>query len=89
MTMPPEPITVACPACGELFETWHRPSMNLDLDDFSDEYVEEMSTATCPACGQKFDLGSLIVEDGVLIFGEGEDDEGGEASGTDDQAGES
>lgn len=68
MTTAPELITVQCPACGVQFETWHRASMNLDLDNFDDAYVEEMSTATCPACGTTSSLDSLVVEDGVFRF---------------------
>jgi hypothetical protein len=44
--------------------------MNLELDDFPDEYVEEMSTATCPSCGTRVDLGALVVrEDGTWEAG--------------------
>lgn len=50
MTSPPEDITVRCPSCGRLFEDWYRPSVNLQLDDFDEEYMREATTATCPEC---------------------------------------
>lgn len=34
MTGPVENITVRCPACGAIYEDWHRGSLNLDLDSF-------------------------------------------------------
>jgi len=41
--------------------------MNLTLDDFSDEYLAEMSSGRCPKCGLVIELDSLIVdEDGVF-----------------------
>lgn len=68
MTSSPEQITVACPACGNRFETWWRPSMDPDLDGFDPSYVEEMTTATCPACGTTTKLDGLVVEDGIFHF---------------------
>src|SRR5262249_61550859 len=61
MTMPPEEISVECPECGLLYDSVYRPSMNLMLDNFDDEYIERMSTATCPSCGCKARLGVLVV----------------------------
>jgi ribosomal protein L7/L12 len=61
MTMPPEEISVECPGCGLWYDSVYRPSMNLMLDDFDDEYIERMSTATCPSCGCKARLGVLVV----------------------------
>ena len=67
MTMPPEEITVTCPKCGETYKDWYRPSMNLMLDDFDDDYIEEMSSVTCPSCETKVRVGSLVVgEDGTF-----------------------
>ena len=67
MTMPPEEITVTCPKCGETYKDWYRPSMNLMLDDFDDDYIEEMSSVTCPSCETKVRMGSLVVgEDGTF-----------------------
>jgi len=37
--------------------------MNLLLDDFSDEYVETMSTTSCPHCGLKILLNALVIHD--------------------------
>jgi hypothetical protein len=64
MTSPPEPITVACPACGARYDDWHRPSINLALDpELADPaYMREASTATCPACGHVVELDVLVVE---------------------------
>ena len=69
MTSPPKNVTVECPKCGSSYETIHRASMNLALDDFDEEYVREMSTGTCPSCGHVVELGALVVEpDGVWRF---------------------
>ncbi len=66
MTSPPKDIMVECPECGMIYLDWHRASINLKLDDFDDDYIEEATTATCPYCGHKVDLGGLIVgKDGV------------------------
>jgi hypothetical protein len=34
--------------------------MNLSLDNFSDEYVERMSSTTCPNCGLVTRMGTLL-----------------------------
>jgi len=65
VTSPPRSITVECPKCGARYQDWHRASMNLDLDDFDEEYLREASTATCPSCGQVVELDTLIVEGDV------------------------
>ena len=39
--------------------------MNLDLDDFDEEYLREASTATCPSRGHVVKLDILIVEGDV------------------------
>ena len=49
--------------------TGFAPSVNLDLDPFDSEYVEQCSTATCPECQHKVNLDVLVVEDGVFKFG--------------------
>ena len=70
MSMPPEQIEIKCPKCHTRFKTWHRPSMNLGLDHFSDAYIRKMSTAVCPECKFRMDLDSLIVaEDGTWQIG--------------------
>ena len=66
MTMPPEDIQVVCPDCGHQYQDWIRSSINLTLDDFSDAYLREASTAKCPKCGKVVELYTLIVDrDGV------------------------
>jgi hypothetical protein len=34
--------------------------MNLSLDDFSDDYIERMSSTTCPNCGLSSELATLL-----------------------------
>ena len=76
MTSPPEEITVDCPKCGHFYKDWYRASVNLDLDDFDEEYLDRCSTATCPHCQHKVNLDVLVVEGGVFHMGlpEPEDD---------------
>jgi endogenous inhibitor of DNA gyrase (YacG/DUF329 family) len=70
MTSPPEQILVECPSCHHVYEDWWRPSINLQIEDFDDEYLREASTATCPKCGKKVDLEVLTVEpDGTFRIG--------------------
>ncbi len=69
VTSPPENITIKCPECRHIYEDWYRPSINLTLEDFDDDYLEEASTATCPVCKHKVRLGVLVVRnDGVWEF---------------------
>ena len=70
MTTPIEQITVECSGCGHRYEDYHRRSMNLSLDDFDDDYIEQMSTTTCPECGVKRSIGSLVVRevDNTWVF---------------------
>lgn len=71
MTSPVRKMDVECPRCGHVYQDWYRASLNLELDDFDDAYVEEASTATCPACGHKVAVSCLIVgEDGRWILDE-------------------
>ena len=66
MTSPPEKIVVQCPKCGKDYEDWWRPSINLQLDDFDEDYLRAASTSTCPTCQYTVKLGGLIVgKDGV------------------------
>jgi uncharacterized protein (UPF0212 family) len=62
MTSPPQEIRVKCPKCGNVFGDWYRPSVNLMLDDFDDDYLDECSSATCPACGYTIELDTLVVD---------------------------
>jgi len=68
MTMPIETIKVRCPNCQMLYKDWYRGSVNLDLEDFDDDYIDQCSSATCPKCGHKVYFGNLIVKNGVFHF---------------------
>ena len=71
MTSPCQLIQIECPGCGKNYETGYRASINLEIESFSDEYLEEISTGTCPNCGHKVDLDVLVVrDDGVWEFSE-------------------
>jgi len=61
VTSPAEKVVVECPSCGNRYEDWHRASINLDLDDFDEEYLREASTATCPKCRHVVELDTLIL----------------------------
>jgi len=66
MTSPPREITVICPECRTEYRDWIRPSINLSLDEFDDDYLDQATSATCPKCKHKVSLEVLIVrEDGV------------------------
>jgi hypothetical protein len=67
MTSPPSQISVNCPQCGEIYQDWYRASVNLDMDDFDDDYLDQCSSATCPNCGWKVKLGGLVVRDGTFF----------------------
>jgi hypothetical protein len=68
VTSPVQTIRVVGPSCGREYEDWTRGSVNLDLDDFDDDYVRRASTATCPSCGFVVELDALVVKDGVWRF---------------------
>ena len=71
MTSPPREITVICPECGTEYQDWIRPSINLALDNFSEDYLDQATSATCPKCKTKVSLDVLIVrEDGVWEMGQ-------------------
>ncbi len=73
MTSPPEQIRVRCPKCGHEYEDWIRPSINLMMDDFDQDYLDEASSVTCPECKHRMSVDILIVrEDGVWEFGKNE-----------------
>ena len=59
MTSPIEEVKVSCPYCATVYNDWYRASINLQLDDFDGEYVEQAATATCPECGLKVAVGEL------------------------------
>lgn len=68
MTMPVEEIEVECPGCGKTYTDWHRASLNLDIEDFSDEYIDEATSVCCPFCHLKVRLEALIVKDKGFHF---------------------
>jgi len=51
---------VECPKCGHVYEDLFRGSVNLDLDPFGEEHLDQCSSATCPECQHKlnFDIGT-------------------------------
>lgn len=61
MTSPPRPVTIRCPRCSTVFETYHHASWNRDLDPISDEELEEMYRRTCPRCGLVMELDDAII----------------------------
>ena len=68
MTSPPRRIVVECPSCERRYEDWHRASVNLDLDDFDEEYLRRASTARCPECGHMVELDMLVVDRDVWMM---------------------
>jgi endogenous inhibitor of DNA gyrase (YacG/DUF329 family) len=73
VTSPVETIDVLCPRCGTRYQDWTRGSVNLDLDEFDDDYLRRVSTATCPDCGHVVELSTLIVSGGVWMLSRGDD----------------
>jgi hypothetical protein len=53
MAGPAERITVECPGCGRMFDTWAMGTPDLDCDpELGDPgWVSAASEATCPHCG--------------------------------------
>jgi hypothetical protein len=62
MTSPPEIITVECPECGERYLDWYRPSINLMIEQFDEDYLDAAASATCTACGHRVAIEVLVVE---------------------------
>jgi len=61
MTSPIRDIELQCPACGEIFFTWHRDSVNLSLGEkWSNSELEEIYFAHCPSCKQRIEKGVII-----------------------------
>ena len=52
-----------------IYGHWWRRLINLNLEHFDDEYLEEASTSTCPACGLKVSHSTLIVSGRVWRIG--------------------
>lgn len=71
MSSPPQGIFVGCPECGVTYLDWFRPSMNLELDDFDANCIEEASSATCPRCSCRVSLEVLIIEPNGVWRGTG------------------
>jgi len=70
VTSPPKQIEIVCPQCGFIYKDWYRPSINLALDNFDEQYLEQASTSICPRCEYKVHHDVLIVrEDGAWEFG--------------------
>lgn len=68
MTMPIENVIVQCPKCNRQYEDWYRGSVNLDLDDFDQEYIDRCSSAVCPHCNHKVYFNNLVVKHGVFFI---------------------
>ncbi len=62
MTSPPELIFIECPKCEQRYMGWYRPSINLMIEDFDDDYLDEAASVRCPACGQRTELEVLVVD---------------------------
>ena len=70
MTSPPKPINVVCPNCGLKYQDWWRPSVNLQLDNFDEEYLDQCRSAVCPCCNFKVYFENLIVDkEGNFLVG--------------------
>ncbi|KLV06986.1 hypothetical protein ABT56_07510 [Photobacterium aquae] len=65
MSMPIEDIEVVCEKCGTIYQDWMRGSVNLDLDDFDEEYIDKCSSSVCPKCQHKVYHSALVVKNGV------------------------
>lgn len=57
MTSPPVMAVIRCPVCFASFETYYRPSINLTIEGWTDEQIEEEAARTCPVCATIVDLG--------------------------------
>ena len=62
MTSPIDDILILAPAAATSIKDWYRASMNLGMDDFDDEYLDDASSAKCPDCGHKVVIDTLIVD---------------------------
>ena len=70
MTSPCKLISITCPGCGATYTDSYRPSINLTLDDFDDDYLDEVTSSTCPHCNYKVRHNVLTVrKDGVWVIG--------------------
>lgn len=63
MTKPPTRIELDCPRCGELFEAYYRPSIDLGLGEpWTEEKIREATAAACPRCAFVVELDALVVD---------------------------
>jgi endogenous inhibitor of DNA gyrase (YacG/DUF329 family) len=64
MAAPAERITVECPRCGQVFETWALGTPDLDCDpELADPgWMSAASEATCPHCGATSCCSGLAAE---------------------------
>jgi DNA-directed RNA polymerase subunit RPC12/RpoP len=70
MTSPPRPVKIKCPQCGKKYKAIYWPSINLTLEDWTAEELEEATTSTCPHCKFKVRHDVLVVKKGgVWEFG--------------------
>ena len=53
----------------ERYPKWTRASINLDLDDFTREEIEELAHGICPACGHVVSLDMLVVDGDEWVVG--------------------
>jgi hypothetical protein len=64
VTSPPVQVLLVCPACGETYLGWYRPSINTWLEDWSDAEIAEATSARCPACGHRTPLEAMVFDRG-------------------------
>lgn len=74
MTSPPEQISIVCPKCGEQYLDWSR-SVNLNLDSFDDDYLDQCQSAVCPECQHKVYFDTLMVKGDTFYYGGRPDEE--------------
>ena len=69
MTSLPKQVRVRCPKCDTVYEDWIRPSINLMIEDWDEDDLEDATSVTCPHCKHRMSVEVLIVhEDGVWEF---------------------
>jgi hypothetical protein len=51
MTSPARQLIVACP-CGHTYADWWRPSINLEIEDWTDDEIAEATSTRYPVCGR-------------------------------------
>lgn len=69
MTSPCTQVEVRCPQCHKIYQDWYRASVNLSLDNFDDNYLDQCSSAVCPHCGFKVYFDTLTVtREGEFVF---------------------